>query len=624
MKRLYCTKTDDYGSFGSSTWSPSINLDGGPDVPPVFACKFSNAPGYRHILALANEEGQIAIHNTIVRSATSETPNRFSIRGHYNAVFDLAWLHEETKLVSVSGDHTARLYSITPVSIVEERIFHGHTRSVKTVAARREDPAVFATGARDGAIFVWDRRANLSQYYVRVPDRVISAPHRAPDPTPQVRFRKRRNNGAGPVIMPSATSVTALAFQDEYTLISSGSGDGSIKLWDLRYFCSNRDPHPKYTIPYSGCSARNGFSNLLVDKSGQKLYASCMDNVIYCYKLSTYSPQPIMRYTGHQNSTFYVKSSLSPDSQYIVSGSGDNNAYIWNINSSQPLVRLEGHQAEVTCVDWCNLPDVTLVTCSDDLRHKLWRVRDLNPDISEEETKVWRSESRGFGNEIVNKSQNLTPTGYKRRASELSTPHSQKKRAVTCERCQMLTPGSEESYRVNCENCMFVARSSGKRNASQSDLEPDAKRLQTNGPRRLFATNTKPDNGVLATILEDNSPDENFSPTANLPNFVVDGTAPHLKNFSPQKKRDCDWLTKIRIEQSLRNRMDELSQPSSPKQPRLSSKTSSTSRRKSTDVSATQSPLLKYFQTVNGKSIGRASTSSRKQLPLLDNSTDVN
>lgn len=39
------------------------------------------------------------------------------------------------------------------------------------------------------------------------------------------------------------------------------------------------------------------------------------------------------------------------------------------------------------------------------------------------------------------------------------------------------------------------------------------------------------------------------SPTVNLPNFVIDGTAPHLLQMSPQKqKENVDWLTKMRKE----------------------------------------------------------------------------
>lgn len=36
-------------------------------------------------------------------------------------------------------------------------------------------------------------------------------------------------------------------------------------------------------------------------------------------------------FSGHQNSTFYIKSSISPDDQFLVSGSSDCNAYIWKV-----------------------------------------------------------------------------------------------------------------------------------------------------------------------------------------------------------------------------------------------------------------------------------------------------
>lgn len=56
-----------------------------------------------------------------------------------------------------------------------------------------------------------------------------------------------------------------------------------------------KEPTPKYWLPYAGSKLRNGFSNLTLDPDGLKLYASCLDNVIYCYSLTTYNPQPIMR-----------------------------------------------------------------------------------------------------------------------------------------------------------------------------------------------------------------------------------------------------------------------------------------------------------------------------------------
>lgn len=38
-------------------------------------------------------------------------------------------------------------------------------------------------------------------------------------------------------------------------------------------------------------------------------------------------------FSGHQNSSFYVKSSISPDNQFLISGSSDRCAYIWKVSS---------------------------------------------------------------------------------------------------------------------------------------------------------------------------------------------------------------------------------------------------------------------------------------------------
>lgn len=44
---------------------------------------------------------------------------------------------------------------------------------------------------------------------------------------------------------------------------------------------------------------------------------------------------------------------ISPDGEYILSGSSDGNAYIWQVNKPQvdPTI-LKGHDSEVTAVDW--------------------------------------------------------------------------------------------------------------------------------------------------------------------------------------------------------------------------------------------------------------------------------
>lgn len=77
-------------------------------------------------------------------------------------------------------------------------------------------------------------------------------------------------------------------------LVSLVIGSRLIKVWDLRknYSAYKREPSPCHTLPYPGSTSRNGFTNLVLDPSKLKLYASCMDSVIYCYNVATYETKP--------------------------------------------------------------------------------------------------------------------------------------------------------------------------------------------------------------------------------------------------------------------------------------------------------------------------------------------
>lgn len=59
LQHLKCMEYDEYpgvvGSFDTVDYYP---------YPPIFACKFSTAPGYEQVIALANEVGMLALHNT--------------------------------------------------------------------------------------------------------------------------------------------------------------------------------------------------------------------------------------------------------------------------------------------------------------------------------------------------------------------------------------------------------------------------------------------------------------------------------------------------------------------------------------------------------------------------------
>lgn len=443
---------------------------------------------------------------------------------------------------------------------------------------------------------------------------------------------------------PRAISITGLVFQTDDTLLSCGECDGNIKVWDLRknYTAYRREPLPKHSIPYCGSSAKNGYTNLIVDEARVRLYASCRDDVIYCFNISTYNALPERRYVGHENGTFYIKTGLSPDGEYLVSGSSDKHAYIWSVRGARPVVRLAGHRAEVTCAAWGRAPDIKLVTCSDDAMHKIWRIGP--EDFPRDEEHRGRAESvpacevpglPPWG------ALERTPRSLKRRTTSGSSAGGKRPRPViqrSSKRClaELMAGASRDAD---------DAELAVKRLRLDADPEPEA-RLVPAGSKRPHTPEKTPPSASWGYIPSPNAGPSFFSPTKNyevkqckhlsprslkqispntlpehrtpeksppkirfitfstptrdLPDYVRTGEAPHLRLTSPiRKKREAaDWLTLMTREKKGLP-LDKL--PSTPLSPKENFPVRRNSVSEKTPKSSKKSrTLLKYF-TVSAK-----------------------
>lgn len=464
---------------------------------------------------------------------------------------------------------------------------------MRTLAYHKTDSTCFASGGRDNAILIWDTRVRNVGSTTKA-DNCIYSGHTGGPGTPLAHRKNSRQTPKMPANLPNS-SITGLVFQDDNTLVSCGAGDGIVKVWDLRrnYSCYKREPLPKHSIPYPGTTSLKGFTNLTMDSTGQRLYVSCMDHNIYCYNLGVYATQPAMAYTGMLNSTFFVKTCLSADDQYLVSGSSDHNAFVWNIKSPYPLVKLKGHEKEVTCVAWARTNDIRIVTCCDEARHKVWRINCYNFEDANK-----RMELKGEAQQCED--PNNIPIGVRLKALE-NTPKTLKRLVERNE----TTPSSTEKLitkRTYSQLCAGDPQSSDGASSSGGDakrqlIETRARRLfgpstssasgtsefgirrllpeiaeemptETLASPKLLASDptTEPNEKLLLSPLNERSNFNNFevrtpstsrssstsialfSPTSNLPNYVVDGDAPHLKLQSPKRKlkENVDWLTKIR------------------------------------------------------------------------------
>jgi len=252
-------------------------------------------------------------------------------------------------------------------------------------------------------------------------------------------------------------------------------------------------------------------------------------------------------------------------------------------------------------VAWGATHDRPIVTCSDDARHKIWRIGPTPESLSSTELAEQYRGQASYVRQFVKQPKNATQHKYNLRDLE-STPRSLKRLMDQNER----TPSSIEKVATK-RSFLDMLGAANSDAIMEQPLQKRIKPLESRG-RRLFGpacTASQP--LALPVIGEEESPmpgcnQENseeinplpipnkcqlssplsehhlnhipytsppttsaqaattssttppaisaliYSPTSNLPNYVLDGEAPHLGIMSPKRKakEKVDWLTKIR------------------------------------------------------------------------------
>ncbi|KAH9978023.1 WD40-repeat-containing domain protein [Lactifluus volemus] len=322
-------------------------------LTPPYACAYTHAAkrgGVPH-LAVATEQGTVYVWDTSKREELGGEPNRIDLDIHENGIFDLQWSSDDTSLVTCSGDHTARITDISTGKVLH--ILRGHTSTVKTV--------LLSTGGRDGGIRVWDLRMtdrNVHGQTSHAPVTVIDGAH----------GEDKQTNRGGRRKLPHRTN-------DQ--LISSGSFDGVLRLWDLRH-------QPNYSSQVQKKRAvqpvtMSAFDPTIVEgaRRARGLTSVVAGTGATCGLLFGLAPK-----YAHQ--LFLGTLALSPDGRSLLSGSSGTDkgasAFLFDVSqtalAASPIlpdsagVELPGQKGEVGGVDWAQ--DM-LATCSDDGTVRVWR-----------------------------------------------------------------------------------------------------------------------------------------------------------------------------------------------------------------------------------------------------------
>lgn len=167
---------------------------------------------------------------------------------------------------------------------------------------------------------------------------------------PKPKTKSSSKAGPEPSCIRSVTSALFLNL-DEEKIISSGSSDGSIKLWDVRAGRSARELASTVFEAKSG--KRHGIADMKIDNSGKRLFSACKDNGVYMHYLTDLT-KPALRFSDPDYMVgFDNRISLSPDDRFLLSGSADKDLFVWEVDQPQAKAyTYEGHTKKVTGVSW--------------------------------------------------------------------------------------------------------------------------------------------------------------------------------------------------------------------------------------------------------------------------------
>ncbi|KAJ8063245.1 hypothetical protein OCU04_008478 [Sclerotinia nivalis] len=151
--------------------------------------------------------------------------------------------------------------------------------------------------------------------------------------------------------------INSVAFSSDGTKIASGSDDRTIRLWDMTT--------GKLFQTFEGHS--NSVNSVAFSPDNTKVASSSWDRTIRFW--DTITGESLQTFEGHSNSVKSIAFSL--DGTKVASGSGDRTIRLWDTITNELLQTLEGHS------DWVNSvafsPDsIKIVSGSDDRTIRLW------------------------------------------------------------------------------------------------------------------------------------------------------------------------------------------------------------------------------------------------------------
>ncbi|KAI1335140.1 WD40-repeat-containing domain protein [Xylariaceae sp. FL0016] len=244
-------------------------------------------------------------------------------------------------LATGAEDKLIRVWDIANRTI--RNTFSGHEQDIYSLDFAR-DGRTIASGSGDRTVRLWDIEASTNLLTLTIED-----------------------------------GVTTVAISPDTKYVAAGSLDKSVRVWDIHQgYLLERLEGPE--------GHKDSVYSVAFSPNGKDLVSGSLDKTIKMWELSSprgmsNAPGPkggrcVKTFEGHRD--FVLSVALTPDANWVMSGSKDRGVQFWDPRTGHTQLMLQGHKNSVISV----APSPTggyFATGSGDMRARIWSYRPQMP-----------------------------------------------------------------------------------------------------------------------------------------------------------------------------------------------------------------------------------------------------